>query len=84
MHVIVELYGDLKRVLGTQSVELSLDGSVRVEDIINFLREKNASKFGSEAFEILVNGTNVRGLMGVKTELKDGDVVSLIPIVEGG
>jgi molybdopterin converting factor small subunit len=57
---------------------------VRVEDIIDFLREKNASKFGSEAFEILVNGTNVRGLMGVKTELKDGDVVSLIPIVEGG
>ena len=33
---------------------------------------------------IFVNGDDVRFLSGLKTELKDGDAVSIVPAVAGG
>jgi len=38
----------------------------------------------SSAIYVLVNGRNIVHLMGVDTVLKEGDVISILPVTAGG
>jgi len=81
--VEVRLFATLRRETGVRSLCLDsadLDGVVRVL----------GSRYGAgllhqlERATFLVNGRNAAQLMGLRTELRDGDVISIFPPLAGG
>ncbi len=92
MKIKVEFFATLREVLGMSSIEIECEGTT-IEDILNLLLEKFGSVLEDIIFErgrlkemvkILLNGKDIRGLNGLKTELRDGDCVSIFPPIAGG
>ncbi|KYH42770.1 MAG: MoaD family protein [Candidatus Bathyarchaeota archaeon B63] len=92
MRVKVRVMGRLTDLLGSElDVELSSDAKIR--DLIAKLKEK-APMLDEEALTryvrdepeltILLNGKNIHMLEALRTPLKDGDIVVLLPPVVGG
>lgn len=94
--MIVDYLGHIKNLLRVgQSEEVSLKGGALVSDLLLFLVEKHGTVFKDAIYEpngldlkanfiLSVNGLLLNQLNGVKTRLKDGDRVALMPIVSGG
>lgn len=94
MKVRVRLMGLLSTLAGVEEAELELSGR-RVQDVVEELVERFGEAFRETLIDptlrsptprviISVNGVEVGCLRGLDTELRDGDVVDLIPIVHGG
>lgn len=90
LKVKVRTYGDLKRVLGVQFT-LTLRDDAPLKELVSKLREKIGTKKGlldhnllSPTLMVLVNGRNIHSLDGLDTCLRTGDIVTFIPLVEGG
>jgi molybdopterin synthase sulfur carrier subunit len=91
MQVRVRIFGDLAKSLGKEMI-VDLPSGSTVEDLIDELGEK--SKKLSERmsrddepktdFIVLIGGLNVQFIQRLKTILKEGDVVSLLPPAGGG
>lgn len=95
LKVKVRYFTTLRELARTREEELEMeDGSTLAE-----LIERVASKYGGEAFnylhvratgeidpsiQFLINGISARDLHGLRTELREGDVVAVIPPVGGG
>ncbi len=91
--VTVRTFGHLTSIIGGHQVQVDSPGTA-VEDL---LRELTA-RFGapmqsflypgggelSDMLFVLVNGKNIAHMDGTRTSLKDGDVVSILPITAGG
>jgi MoaD family protein len=91
--VTVRTFGHLASVMGSHQVPVDLRGTT-----VDGLLEELTSRFGdpvssflypqgghlSEMLFVLVNGKNIANLDGTATPLKDGDVVSILPITAGG
>ncbi len=95
MKVKVRYFTTLRELAGTREEELEMKGGSILAELI----EKVALKYGEEAvnylhvrttgkidpsIQFLINGVSTRDLYGLKTELKEGDVVAIIPSVGGG
>ena len=50
----------------------------------NYLYEKGEKGNVDPSIYFLINGMNARTLAGLNTELKDGDIVAIIPPIGGG
>jgi len=92
IRVRVRAFGDLMSLLGDEST-IELEADPKVEDLIHELAEKVGSprkdllgphKVMGPDLVILLNGRNIKSLKELKTRLKDGDVVTLLPPVVGG
>jgi len=57
---------------------------VSIAELLNRLNRKSGAKITRANTLILVNGVEVSALKGDETEVKDGDLVTLIPITHGG
>jgi MoaD family protein len=96
LKVKVEYLGHVKNILGSEreeQVEIEEDSSVA--DLLVRLSEKYGEAFQKAVYEtkskdvkpnyiITVNGYLLNQLNGVKTKLKNGDHIALLPIVSGG
>lgn len=91
MKVKVEVFATLRDRLATSSLDLDSVGTIA--EVIDALVEKFGEAFRDvvmeggrvrEMVKILVNGRDIRELKGMKTELMDGDCVSIFPPVAGG
>jgi MoaD family protein len=96
LKVTVDYLGYIKQTLGvgqTEQVELKDDASVC--DLLFSLAEKHGEPFKKAVYEpkdldlkphhiLSVNGLLLNQLNGIKTKLKDGDRVVLMPVVTGG
>jgi MoaD family protein len=96
LKVKVEYLGHIKNMLETrreEEVEIQDESSIR--DLLVMLSEKHGESFKNAVYEpsgkdikpnfiATVNGYLLNQLDGVKTKLKDGDRVVLMPIVSGG
>ena len=96
LKVTVDYLGSIKKTLGlknTEKVELEDDSLVR--DLLCILAERHGDSFRKAVYEpkdidikshhiLTVNGLLLNQLEGVKTKLKDGDHVVLMPVVTGG
>ncbi|MGQ9530436.1 MAG: MoaD family protein [Candidatus Bathycorpusculaceae bacterium] len=96
MKVKVEYFGHIKNIIRCgreEEVEVGEDSSI--EDLLVRLSEKYGEPFQKAFYEpkgkdvktnyiITVNGYLLNQLNGIKTKLKDGDHVALLPIVSGG
>lgn len=96
MKVKVEYLGHIKNILGSKrEEEVEIEESSSVTDLLLILSEKYGLPFKKTIYErsstdvkpnyiITVNGYLLNQLDGVKTKLKNGDHITLLPIVSGG
>jgi len=81
VRVKVEYFASMRDKLGVKEEIMELPDGSSVEDLIERVKERLGESFEGR---VLVNGKSVESLKGFKTELKDGDVVSLFPPIAGG
>ncbi|MCD6485220.1 MAG: MoaD family protein [Candidatus Odinarchaeota archaeon] len=89
--VTVKLFANLRELAGTR--ELKVEAST-IEEVLKKLIEKFGESFRKELFAeenkirdeylLLLNGKNFEFLDGLKTKLKDNDVIAILPPVGGG
>jgi MoaD family protein len=96
LKVRVEYLGHLKNMLESRrEEEIEVQDDSSVSDLLMMLSEKHGDSFKKAVFEAggkdiksnfiaTVNGYLLNQLNGVKTKLKNGDLVVLMPIVSGG
>ncbi len=91
MRLTVRAFGDLRKMIGHE-FEVELDRGARVGDLLRSVGakagspDKLVSKEGkiAEHLSVLVNGLSINVGEGVEEELRDGDVISLLPPAGGG
>lgn len=92
MKVIVRAFGDLIEIVGRKKT-LELESGSRFRDLISKLAEKTKStrkdyigdyKVTGGDLVILVNGRNLDSMEKMDTPLKEGDIITLLPPIEGG
>lgn len=96
LKVEVEYLGHLRNVLAIKRTEeIEIDDNSSISDLLTALSEKYGEPFKKAVFEsggsdvksnfiVTVNGYLLNQLNGVKTELRNGDHVVLMPVVSGG
>ena len=95
MKIKVRYFTTLRELAGNKEEEMEIKEGSALADLI----EKIALNYGEDALnylyaegtrvidpsiQFLVNSVSVSNLQGLKTELKNGDVVAIIPPVGGG
>lgn len=83
--ITVKLLGGARKIVGKDQVSLEMQ-SIRVSEILETLRSmsSNSDILNSSNMLIAVNGTELSILGGLNAQVKDGDVVSIVPVVHGG
>jgi MoaD family protein len=96
LKVKVEYLGHVKNVIGSRrEEEVEIKDEASIADLLMELSEKYGDPFQKAIYEksgadlksnyiITVNGYLLNQLNGIKTKLKHGDHVALLPIVSGG
>jgi molybdopterin synthase sulfur carrier subunit len=94
MKVEVKFFTSLREITGKKSDEIQLQNVITVEELLTLLSEKYGKKFREYIYNkkgkvqdflsFLVNGKNINVLQGFDTELKQGDIIAIIPPVGGG
>jgi len=92
LKVKVKGFGDMQRFL-KEKTAINLKDKAKVRDLILFLGGKAGAsgiyllgsyKVEDSSLVVLVNGRNVYALKGYETVLKEGDLVSFVPVLVGG
>mgnify|MGYP001049130576 CR=1 FL=1 len=96
MKIKVEYIGHIKNIIGSgREEEVEIRDEASIVDLLRVLSERYGEAFKKAVYEpsgtdvksnyvITVNGYLLNQLNGVKTKLKQGDHVILLPIVSGG
>ena len=94
MKVNVKFLASIREIAGAHEIQFELSSGDTVKDLLEFLESRFGVEFKEatgKPFEdenprirFLVNGRDIDFLQGPGTELKEGDVVVLIPPVGGG
>jgi sulfur-carrier protein len=97
MQVKVRLFTSLREIIGKkeESLTFSKGEKVSVETVLKVLSDKYGKPFTEYVYEnetykpkgflqFLINGNSTTTLEGLKTELKDNDVLAILPPVGGG
>ncbi|HII61924.1 MoaD family protein [Pyrococcus horikoshii] len=81
--VKVKVFATLIEIIGRRIFDEEAED---VEDLLQKIYSKypKVKEELEKGYIILVNGHNIEHLEGVKTKLKDGDVVSIFPPAGGG
>jgi molybdopterin converting factor small subunit len=81
----VKLLGGAKRIIGKDLLELQKN-HIRLHDIVEILQSMspNNNIFDSNNLLIVVNGVESSILGGLDATVKDGDYISIVPVVHGG
>lgn len=83
--ITVKLLGGARKIVGKDQVSIEIQ-SIKVSEILETLRSmsSNSDILNSSNMLIAVNGTELSILGGLNAQVKDGDVVSIVPVVHGG
>jgi len=94
MKVEVKFFTSLREITGKKVEEIQLDHAITVKELLTLLSDKYGERFREYLYtregqvqgflSFLLNGKNINALDGFDTELKDGDVLAIIPPVGGG
>jgi MoaD family protein len=96
LKVKVEYVGHVKNIIGSKrEEEVEVKEKASIADLLMALSEKYGDPFKKTVYEksgtdvksnyiITVNGYLLNQLNGVQTKLKNGDHVTILPIVSGG
>ncbi|MEM2910739.1 MAG: ubiquitin-like small modifier protein 1 [Nitrososphaerota archaeon] len=94
MKITVKVFGPVREFMGTGQTEVILEDGCDLDALLKALIKKYGSDLKSRVLlndaellpyvKVLINGKNVRTLNGLKTELKEGDEVAIVPAIVGG
>ena len=97
MEVKVRFFTNLREIVNKreETVVFASGGKVTVDLVLKTLSEKYGGTFKEYVYDektgqpqgflqFLVNGNSAATLNGLETELKDGDVLAILPPVGGG
>ncbi len=88
MIVSVKTYANLRSITGKDVVDLRMEGTPDVGDVLNRLVERygeETRKFISgDRVVLLINGMNVTNTEGLNRKIQDGDWVTVLPVLSGG
>jgi len=96
LKVRVEYLGHIKNIIGSgREEDVEIEEEASVAELLMALSEKYGDPFKKAVYEksgtdvksnyiITINGYLLNQLNGLKTKLKHGDHVTLLPIVSGG
>ncbi len=91
VNVTVRLFGGMRDVAGTSTVNISLDSRVVVSVLLDelyrrypALQKRLQTGLDEGYINLVVNGRNAWLLNGLETLLSDGDRVAFIPPIGGG
>jgi len=87
MSVTVELSYDMSKALGERRLEMPNPG--RVREVVSYVEQKFVEKGAdfsllSKVTSVAINGVLTNHRRGMKTKLKDGDVVAYVKAASGG
>lgn len=90
--VRVELYASMREVFQEKYREVELERPSNIRDVLNLLcntYEQRHRIFDSSGkirsdVNILKNGRHIKFLDSIETELKEGDIISIFPLIYGG
>ena len=94
MRVQVRLFGDIGTLAGQSNLAVELDDPADVATLLGALDRQTGRSISSSvlfdertihpAVALLVNGNNVLLGKGLGTSLREGDQVSMMPLISGG
>lgn len=87
MPVMLRVYATLIEIVGSRVREVPISRGETIEQLLrktglyDTVVENGKVK---SMYKVLVNGRDIEFLQGLKTRLKDGDVIDVFPPVAGG
>jgi molybdopterin synthase sulfur carrier subunit len=97
VNIKVRFFTNLREIVGKREETLIFAGdkTVTVDLVLKTLTEKYGKRFSDYVYiggtgqpkgflQFLINGNSATTLKGLQTELKDGDVLAILPPVGGG
>jgi tRNA threonylcarbamoyladenosine modification (KEOPS) complex Cgi121 subunit/molybdopterin converting factor small subunit len=84
--ITVKLLGGTRRFFSSDKLEIEKE-AMTVTDLLEYLKRSMPSNHPSLDINnilVAVNGVDSSALEGINTSLKDGDIISIIPVVHGG
>jgi molybdopterin synthase sulfur carrier subunit len=94
LKVTVRFFTTLREITGKKEEQIELKLPTRVGSLLKQLRKKYGKEYEDYVFDelgdvrghlqVLVNGQSVTAFRGLRTKLKDGDQVAILPPVGGG
>ena len=84
----------LEDITGVNEITLNIEKNSTIKDVLKLLTSKFGKEFKITIFEnpdtlnkyiiISLNGTDIRSLKNLDSNLHDGDEVALLPAIAGG
>ncbi len=94
MKVTVKFFTTLREIVGKPQEHIELSETVTVGELLQQLGEKYGREFSSyvynekgivrEHLHFLINGKSTTTQRGLKTKLKENDILAILPPVGGG
>ena len=95
MRIRIRYIGPIRLKLGKKEEELEIPSETTLKEFLDKLTDMYGILFKEEIFEpdgktikdglvVTVNGIAMNQLNGVKSLLKEGDIISLLPFFAGG
>ena len=94
MKVTVKFFTTLREIVGKPQEQIELSEAVTVNGLIRQLGEKYGEKFTRYVYDekgrvrghlhLLINGKSITTQQGLKTKLKENDILAILPPVGGG
>lgn len=94
LRVTVRFFTTLREITGKREDQIELPRPTSVNSLLKQLGKKYGKEYDDYVFDelgdvrghlqVLVNGQSVTTLRGLRTTLKDGDQVAILPPVGGG
>jgi len=92
--VQVKFFTTLREIVGKKEEQIELSRSVTVEALLRQVSKTYGKEFQDYLYDelgnlrghlhFLVNGKSITALQGLKTQLREGDQVAILPPVGGG
>jgi molybdopterin synthase sulfur carrier subunit len=94
LKVTIRFFTTLREITGKKDEQIELERPVTVGSLLKQLSKKYGRDYDDYVFDelgdvrghlqVLVNGQSVTALRELRTKLKDGDQVAILPPVGGG
>lgn len=88
MKILVRFFSRVKEIVGEREIQLELEDGAKIRDLLETLiklygltfKEEVLDKAGKPIVALMLNNEGVN----LEAELKEGDVVSVLPPIAGG